>query len=87
MVHDKNSTSAKDINDELFHQKIDHDNLGILVHQKFKPFEQVRRASSLAHERTDLHLFLTKSLVEMHQSQLTIESELGLGTTIYVKSP
>ena len=42
---------------------------------------------SRSHEGTGLGLPLTKSLVELHDGTLELESELGAGTTATVKLP
>jgi len=52
-----------------------------------KPFEQLDSALSRRHQGTGLGLALSKSLVEMHGGQLTIESEPGRGTTVRVTLP
>jgi PAS domain S-box-containing protein len=53
----------------------------------FRPFEQVDNSLSRTHEGTGLGLPLTKSLVELHDGTLELESELGAGTTATVKLP
>ena len=53
----------------------------------FRPFEQVDNSLSRSHEGTGLGLPLTKSLVELHDGTLELESELGAGTTVTVKLP
>jgi two-component system cell cycle sensor histidine kinase PleC len=47
-----------------------------------KPFEQIESQLSKTQQGSGLGLALTKSLVEMHQGQLDIESEPGKGTTV-----
>jgi PAS domain S-box-containing protein len=51
------------------------------------PFEQVRSATTLTHEGTGLGLYLAKTLAEMHDGRIEIESELGKGTTVSVRLP
>ncbi len=52
-----------------------------------EPFTQVAPADSRGHRGTGLGLSLTKSLVELHDGTLTIESALGAGTTATVLLP
>jgi len=52
-----------------------------------KPFEQIRGAVAHTHEGTGLGLYLTKSLTEAHGGTLEIESEVGRGTTVFVRFP
>ena len=47
-----------------------------------KPFEQIESQLSKTQQGSGLGLALTKSLVEMHQGQLDMESEPGKGTTV-----
>ena len=47
-----------------------------------KPFEQIESQLSKTQQGSGLGLALTKSLVEMHQGELDIESEPGKGTTV-----
>ena len=52
-----------------------------------KPFEQVENQFSKSKEGTGLGLALTKSLIEMHNGRLEIDSEVGKGTTVHVILP
>ena len=52
------------------------------MHRLAKPFEQIESQLSKTQQGSGLGLALTKSLVEMHQGQLDIESEPGKGTTV-----
>jgi two-component system cell cycle sensor histidine kinase PleC len=47
-----------------------------------KPFEQIESQLSKTQQGSGLGLALTKSLVEMHQGELAMESEPGKGTTV-----
>jgi two-component system cell cycle sensor histidine kinase PleC len=47
-----------------------------------KPFEQIESQHSKTQQGTGLGLALTKSLVEMHEGALEIESQPGKGTTV-----
>ncbi len=57
---------------------ISADDLGRLA----RPFEQIESQHSKTQQGTGLGLALTKSLVEMHEGALEIESEPGRGTTV-----
>jgi two-component system cell cycle sensor histidine kinase PleC len=52
-----------------------------------KPFEQVETQHAKTQQGTGLGLALTKSLVEMHQGMLEIESTLGAGATVSFTLP
>ena len=52
-----------------------------------RPFEQVESQHSKKHKGTGLGLALSRSLVEMHGGELTIESTEGLGTTVSFTLP
>lgn len=52
-----------------------------------KPFEQVENQFSKTKEGTGLGLALTKSLIEMHNGRMEIDSEVGKGTTVHVILP
>lgn len=52
-----------------------------------RPFEQVEGQHSKTTQGTGLGLALTKSLIEMHGGQLTMESEPGVGTTVSFDLP
>ena len=52
-----------------------------------EPFRQVDSSLARRHEGTGLGLPLTKSLVELHQGTLTVESGFGVGTAILVRFP
>ena len=52
-----------------------------------QPFEQIESQHSKTQQGTGLGLALTKSLVEMHQGVLKMESAPGQGTTVSVVLP
>ncbi len=52
-----------------------------------RPFEQVEGQHSKTTQGTGLGLALTKSLIEMHHGEMTIESEPGRGTTVSFDIP
>lgn len=51
------------------------------------PFGQIESHMTRRHPGTGLGLSLTKSLVELHQGSLSIESQPGAGTTVTVRFP
>jgi len=52
-----------------------------------RPFEQVEGQHAKTQQGSGLGLALTKSLVEMHEGALEIDSEPGFGTTVSVTLP
>jgi signal transduction histidine kinase len=52
-----------------------------------EPFGQVRNAPGRAHEGTGLGLPLAKAMVELHGGSLTLDSVLGVGTSVTVLFP
>lgn len=52
-----------------------------------RPFEQVSHSYARDHDGTGLGLAITKDLVELHGGALTIDSEVGVGTTINIRLP
>jgi two-component system cell cycle sensor histidine kinase PleC len=52
-----------------------------------QPFEQVEGQHSKTTQGTGLGLALTKSLIELHQGQMLMESEPGVGTTVSFDLP
>ena len=52
-----------------------------------RPFEQVENVLSRTHGGTGLGLPLTAKLVELHGGELSIDSQVGQGTTVTVRLP
>jgi two-component system cell cycle sensor histidine kinase PleC len=52
-----------------------------------QPFEQVEGQHSKTTQGTGLGLALTKSLIELHQGKMLMESEPGVGTTVSFDIP
>ena len=52
-----------------------------------QPFEQVEGQHSKTTQGTGLGLSLTKALIELHQGQMLMESEPGVGTTVSFDIP
>ncbi len=58
------------------------------IRQAMEPFGQVSdRPENAGHQGTGLGLPLAKAMVEMHDGILSLESEIGRGTTVYVSFP
>ncbi|NMM45615.1 hypothetical protein HH303_14055 [Rhodospirillaceae bacterium KN72] len=57
------------------------------IEQVTEPFMQTQTDPHIAQKGTGLGLSIVKSLVEVHEGTLSIESELGVGTTVTVTLP
>jgi signal transduction histidine kinase len=53
----------------------------------FEPFRQIDSTLSRKYEGTGLGLSLVKTLIELHQGEVRIESEVGKGTSVCVTLP
>ncbi|HEX9462116.1 MAG TPA: ATP-binding protein, partial [Alphaproteobacteria bacterium] len=53
----------------------------------FLPFQQADPTVSRKFEGTGLGLWISKSLIELHDGTLTIDSEVGAGTTVTARLP
>jgi signal transduction histidine kinase len=53
----------------------------------FAEFHQVRSAGDIRFEGTGLGLALTKALVELHRGRITLQSEVGKGSTFSIRIP
>ncbi len=53
----------------------------------FQKFYQVDTSPARKHEGTGLGLALTKELIELHGGNITVDSEIGVGTTFTFKLP
>lgn len=53
----------------------------------FERFKQVSSSLKREKEGTGLGLSIVKAMVEMHEGSVTVESEVGSGTTFYVELP
>lgn len=52
-----------------------------------RPFEQVSSHYTRDHEGTGLGLSITKELIEIHGGKISIDSAVGIGTTVTVRLP
>lgn len=52
-----------------------------------KPFQQFENQLTKCHSGTGLGLAISRSLVDLHGGHLSIESEVGIGTTVLVTLP
>jgi PAS domain S-box-containing protein len=57
------------------------------IARAMQPFHQVDNSYSRRYEGTGLGLSVTQSLVDLHGAAMTVESEVGKGTTIAVRLP
>ncbi len=76
--------------DRSFAIKVSDTGIGIAREDIWKamaPFMQVESDLGRKFEGTGLGLSLTKALVELHGGTLTIDSEVGVGTTVTVRFP
>lgn len=53
----------------------------------FQAFEQIDSSSTRAVEGTGLGLPIAKELILMHKGEITFESQVGQGTTFYIRLP
>ena len=58
-----------------------------LIPTVFEPFRQVDSTLSRKFEGTGLGLSLVRTLVELHDGTVTLESEVGKGTTVSILLP
>ena len=57
------------------------------IEKLFTKFYRVGQAPTAESEGTGLGLYIAKSLVELHQGKIWVESELGQGSTFYFSLP
>ena len=62
---------------------IPKDKLGTVL----EPFGQADATLSRRHDGAGLGLAITRSLIELHEGDIVIESEVGVGTTVRVRLP
>ena len=78
------------VKDTIMTFSITDDGIGIPEHDVEKlahPFEQVENQFTKSHDGSGLGLAISRSLVELHDGTLTIESEKGVGTTVSFTLP
>ncbi len=76
--------------DGYFNLSVVDNGIGIApqeIPKAMSPFGQVDSSLARAHEGTGLGLPLVKSLAEMHDGELAIESEIGAGTEVTIHFP
>lgn len=85
------SIEAHMLSDDRLQMTITDQGVGIPKHkirQAMEPFGQVsERAENSSHQGTGLGLPLAKAMVELHDGTLSLESEEGVGTTVFVTFP
>lgn len=57
------------------------------IPQMLEPFSQAENAHNRTYEGTGLGLAIAKSMIELHGGRLSIESALGIGTTVHLILP
>jgi CheY-like chemotaxis protein/anti-sigma regulatory factor (Ser/Thr protein kinase) len=57
------------------------------LEQLFQPFTQIDSALNRSYQGTGLGLALVKHLVELHQGQVSVKSEVGVGSRFTVELP
>jgi two-component system cell cycle sensor histidine kinase PleC len=83
-------TISAAVTDDNVHLSVTDTGVGIpekALSRLARPFEQVENQFSKTKEGTGLGLALTKSLIEMHNGRMEIDSEVGKGTTVHVILP
>ena len=83
-------TISAAVTDDNIHLSVADTGIGIpekALSRLAKPFEQVENQFSKTKEGTGLGLALTKSLIEMHNGRMEIDSEVGKGTSVHVILP
>jgi signal transduction histidine kinase len=81
---------ASQIDDQ--HLQIEVEDTGIGIPREkwdtvFEEFRQVDESSTKRYEGTGLGMAITKRLVELHGGRIWLDSEVGKGSTFYVKLP
>jgi two-component system cell cycle sensor histidine kinase PleC len=75
---------------DAVHIKVSDTGIGIPANKLntiTRPFEQASNSYARSHEGSGLGLAITKELVELHGGSLSIESTVGVGTSVTVKFP
>ena len=57
------------------------------IPRAFDPFQQIEATLERRYEGTGLGLPLSRALAELHDGELTLESEVGRGTTVTIRLP
>ncbi|MDO9518422.1 MAG: ATP-binding protein [Methanosarcinaceae archaeon] len=75
---------------EMIHITVKDTGVGIpkdAISKLFKRFYQVDASTTRRYGGTGLGLYITKSIVKMHNGQIWVESEEGVGTTFHILLP
>ena len=83
-------TISAAVTDDNVHISVADTGIGIAetdMQRLARPFEQIENQFSKTKEGTGLGLALTKSLIEMHNGRIDIDSTIGVGTTVHVILP
>ncbi len=88
--HDGHINVSVQLLEEHVQVAVEDDGLGIpeedMAHI-FESFYRVKRPEHLASEGTGLGLSIAKSIIEQHQGQIWVTSQLGVGSTFTFKIP
>jgi signal transduction histidine kinase len=82
--------TARQLDDGRFELVVKDSGIGIApddIDKVMAPFGQVDSRLARRYEGTGLGLPLTKSLVELHDGIITVESEVDVGTSITIHLP
>ncbi|WP_445475196.1 PAS domain S-box protein [Methanococcoides methylutens] len=76
--------------ENFIHIKINDTGIGIpkeLIPNLFQRFYQIDASTKRKYGGNGLGLYISKSIVDAHNGQIWIESEMGVGTTVHVRLP
>jgi signal transduction histidine kinase len=89
-THDGGITLTVDVKDENCFISVTDTGIGITPENQkiiFKDFQRVEQGLTATYEGVGIGLTLSKKLIELHQGDIIVESELGKGSTFIVKIP
>ncbi|RYG66509.1 hypothetical protein EON80_15280, partial [bacterium] len=79
-----------DVTEEEFNMRVSDQGIGIprdVLPRLFEKFERVDNRDTRQAGGTGIGLYLVKHLVEQHEGEIKIESELGKGSTFIIRMP